>query len=82
MIPNFLFIKCSLLCILSDILNIFLVYFKATPSPSTLSCHTQYCHCATHYDNIQSCFTFQISAFYASRIYDILKPDRDILTLR
>ena len=42
----------------------------------------QYCHCTSHSANTQSSFTFQISAFIASRVYDIPNFNRGILTLR
>ena len=50
--------------------------------PALLHCEMQYCHCTSHSANIHSCFSFQISAFIASRIYDVPNFNRGILTLR
>ena len=42
----------------------------------------QYCHCDSNSANTHFYFTFQISAFIASRIYNIPNFNRGILTLR
>lgn len=74
--------NCTLLSMLPDILNIFIVHYEAiTKSQASVMAinNMQHCKHAPHSLNIQSCFSFKSVPSIASLIYDILNPNQSSL---
>ena len=75
--------NCTLLSMLPDILNIFIVHYEAiTKSQASERAinNMQHCNYAPHSPNIQTCFSFKSVSSIASVICDIPNPNQSSLT--